>query len=147
MSLVVILCYQYLETMDIRMSGILDSMKYVEFIAREPAERSELLKTLPHEVLEDLCDEKPYPGAALKDEPGRTYFEDPDILREYLREHHVPASKPWEADRIMEHEGAHAKCALALGAVAVPITYWMKCILKRAIAYLLSIIAPNRSLI
>lgn len=94
-------------------------MKYAELVPLSPEERTEALRAMSLEEQEDILDEIPYPGVGLQEKPGRRYFDNLETLREYLRDYHVPLTKPWRADRIAEHEGAHAKCALAVGAVAV----------------------------
>lgn len=94
-------------------------MKYEELMSIPPEEQKEILLGLSQEDVDNLWDQKPYPDTELTDEEGRKYFDDLAALHEYAREHLVPATKPYEADAIVSHEGAHSECALALGAVSV----------------------------
>ena len=94
-------------------------MKYSEMMSLGEGEREDLLRSLSEDEVADLWDEKTYPFKELVDQGGRTYFDDVEELREYLRRHHVPMTKPWMADEAAGHEGAHGECARALGAVTV----------------------------
>ena len=94
-------------------------MKYEELMSFAPEDRNEVLRGLPEEEIEDLIDETPVMSGRLKNEDGRKYFDDLDELYDYARRHLVPAAKPYEADKIISHEGAHIECARVLGATTV----------------------------
>jgi hypothetical protein len=94
-------------------------MKYAELMSIDPTDRNEAMRSLSEEELDDLIDETPITGGHLKNEDGRKYFDDIGELRDYAQRYLVPAAKPYRADRIVSHEGAHVECALALGAATV----------------------------
>jgi hypothetical protein len=94
-------------------------MNYAELMSIPSADRNEVMRSMSEEELDDLIDETPVAGARLIDKDERKYFDDLGELRDYAREHLVPAAKPYRADEMASHEGAHVECALALGAVTV----------------------------
>jgi hypothetical protein len=94
-------------------------MQYAELDSVSDEERMSVLEKLSTDELADLWDQKPYNLREFTPEEGRRYFDDIESLHEYMRRYYVPESKPWRADEAASHELAHAKCALAVGAVGV----------------------------
>lgn len=94
-------------------------MRYQELTEIDPSKRLDAVRKLTPEQFADLKDETPYTLPALKkDQPGK-YFDSVDDFYRYALHHLVPATRPWEAAELANHEFAHADCALKLGAVGV----------------------------
>ena len=94
-------------------------MHYAEFEQIAPGKRDDFLSRISPQDRLDLIDQKPYSMLPPKNNPRRTYFDDPEEFYQHILKYWVPESKPWRADAAIEHELSHGRYALAIGAISV----------------------------
>ena len=94
-------------------------MHYAEFEQINPDKRGDFLRRISPQDRRDLIDQKPYSMVPPRNDPRRTYFDDPEEFYQHILRYWVPETKPWRADAAIEHELSHGRYALAIGAIGV----------------------------
>lgn len=110
-------------------------MRFSEFEQVPPDKRDSFLSKISESDRLDLIDQHPYHITPHKEKRRRTYFDDPEELYQALLQFHVPEAKPWQADKILEHELAHGQYALAVGAVGVRYSFILKNSMEPVLAH------------